>query len=104
MTELTSQLYQSPRREPGIYYPPAWLRVDAIDPETLELRPEGEPGIARFVDLGNVDSAVAIVSEDVVIRRAGGIELVGRRFGAPARGCSLSVEQMVLTGGSRSAS
>ena len=50
---------------------------------------------ARIVDLGNVDSAVAIVVQDLVRRHDGGIELVGRRSGAPPRGCSLAVEALV---------
>jgi hypothetical protein len=101
MTELTSQLYEGTlpggalSGEPGIYLEPPWLRVTAVDPISLRPVPEGEVGLARFVDLGNVDSAVAIVTQDLVRRRAGGIELVGRRRGAPLRGCSLATEALV---------
>ena len=52
-------------------------------------------GIARFVDLGNVDSAVVVIAEDLVRRSGRGIELHGRRSGAPPRGCSLSVEALI---------
>lgn len=93
MTELTSQLYEGP--EPGVYREPPWLRTVPVDPASLRPVPEGEVGIARFVDLGNVDSAVAIVTQDLVRRRAGGVELVGRRRGAPLRGCSLAMEALV---------
>ena len=102
MTELTSQLYEGTmphgalRAARGVYLPPPWLRVTPVDAETLAPVPDGEEGIARFVDLGNVDSAVAIVNEDVIRVRDGGIELLGRRQGAEARGCSLAIEQMVL--------
>lgn len=102
MTELTSQLYEGTlpggvlRAPRGVYLPPPWLRVTPVDPETLRPVPEGAEGIARFVDLGNVDSAVALVNEDVIRARDGGIELLGRRKGAEARGCSLALEQMVL--------
>ncbi len=93
MTELSSQLYES---APGVYQAPAWLRVEPVDPATLKPVAEGQSGIARFVDLGNVDSAVAIVVQDLVRKREdGGIELVGRRPGAPARGCSLAIEALV---------
>ena len=101
MTELTSQLYEgtlgTPRGddEPPVYLPPRWLRVDAVDPEALRPVPEGEAGLARFVDLGNVDSAVAVVAQDLVRRRGDGVELLGRRSGAPARGCSLAVEALL---------
>ena len=99
MTELTSQLYERKPgavRAPTFYVPPPWLRVVPVDPETLSPVPESEVGIARFVDLGNVDSAVAIVTADLVRAGQDGIELLGRRSGAPPRGCSLAVEEMVL--------
>jgi len=97
MTELTSQLYEDTLRgnRAGIYYEPRWLHVTPVDPATLEPVGEGEPGIARIVDLGNVDSAVAILTQDVVSRSEGGVALHGRRQGAPERGCSLAIESLV---------
>ncbi|MET0792685.1 MAG: acyl-protein synthetase [Polyangiaceae bacterium] len=105
MTELTSQLYEatlpgSPlhserRGQAGIYYEPAWLRVIPVDPISLDPVAEGEVGIARIVDLGNVDSAIAIQTQDRVRRVHGGIELLGRAPGAPPRGCSLAVEEFL---------
>jgi hypothetical protein len=98
MTELTSQLYEGTlpgalvRGAPGILLEPPWLQVEPVDPVTLEPVPDGEVGIARIVDLGNVDSAVVVQTEDLVRRRLGGIELLGRQPGARARGCSLAVE------------
>ena len=102
MTELSSQLYEGtlPGGElsapPGVFLPPPWLRVTPVDAVTLVPVSEGEIGIARFVDLGNVDSAVAIVTQDLVRRSGLGIELHGRRKGEPPRGCSLAIEEMVL--------
>jgi hypothetical protein len=93
MTELTSQLYE--RDERGLFFPPPWLRVTPVDAETLAPVAAGELGIARFVDLGNVDSAVAIVTQDVVRTARGGVALLGRRAGAEARGCSLAIEEMI---------
>jgi hypothetical protein len=106
MTELTSQLYEGtlrdsalaarhPRAEPGIYFEPAWLRVTPVDPVSLRPVPDGEVGLARFIDLGNVDSAVCVVSQDLVRRTSGGIQLLGRQQGAPPRGCSLAVEELL---------
>ena len=101
MTELTSQLYEPslpdvPLSGPsGIYVPPPWLRVTPVSAATLTPMPDGEVGIARFVDLGNVDSAVAIQTQDLIRRREGGIELLGRRKGAPSRGCSLAIDELV---------
>lgn len=105
MTELTSQLYEGtlPGAElcgpPDVFLAPPWLRVEPVDPVSLEPVPVGEVGIARFVDLGNVDSAIAVQADDLV-RKVGegpldGIELLGRREGAEPRGCSLALEALL---------
>lgn len=101
MTELTSQLYEgtlpgaAPSGDPDVLLEPPWLRVEPVDPTTLEPVPPGETGIARIVDLGNVDSALVVQTEDLVRRRGPGIELFGRRPGAAARGCSLALEALL---------
>jgi Acyl-protein synthetase, LuxE len=106
MTELTSQLYEGtigesalaarqPHAAPGIYFEPPWLRVTPVDPVTLLPVAAGETGLARFIDLGNVDSAVSVVTQDLVRRAQGGIQLLGRQAGAPARGCSLAIEALL---------
>ena len=101
MTELSSQLYEGTlpgsalESSRGIYVEPPWLRVTPVDPVTLVRVPEGEIGLARFIDLANVDSAVAILTRDLVRRRDGGIELLGRSPGAPPRGCSLAIEALL---------
>ena len=64
--------------------------MTAVDPETLAPVPRGEVGIARIVDLANVDSAVAIQTADRVRVTADGVELLGRAPGAPPRGCSIA--------------
>ncbi len=101
MTELTSQLYEGClgaglAGEPGIYLAPPWLQVVPVDPVTLNPVADGETGLARFVDLGNVDSAVAVLTQDLIRRRGHGIELLGRQAGASLRGCALTTEQLVL--------
>jgi hypothetical protein len=73
----------------------ARLRVTPVDPTTLLPVPEGEAGLARFIDLGNVDSAVSVVTQDLVRRVSGGIQLLGRQPGAPPRGCSLAIEALL---------
>jgi hypothetical protein len=101
MTELSSQLYEGTlpgsalESSRGIYAEPPWLRVTPVDPVTLVRVPDGEIGLARFIDLANVDSAVAILTRDLVRRRDGGIELLGRSPGAPPRGCSLAIEALL---------
>lgn len=106
MTELTSQLYEGtlregalfarhPDAEPGIYFEPPWLRVTPVDPVSLQPVADGEVGLARFVDLGNVDSAISVVTQDLVRRELGGVRLLGRQPGAPPRGCSLAIEALL---------
>jgi len=119
MTELTSQLYEAwpgprpiepdldpvraalePRLSrfqgrPGIFFAPPWLRVSAVDRATWKELPDGEIGLGRFVDLGNVDSAIAVQTEDLVRVMDGGVELLGRATGANARGCSLPFEGLL---------
>ena len=109
MTELSSQLYEETLRRRGgpaargVYQPPPWLRVVAVDAATLEPLPAGVVGLGRFVDLANVDSAVAIQTADRVrVSTGGGVELFGREPGATPRGCSLAVEE-ITAGGAGSA-
>ncbi|EYF02337.1 LuxE/PaaK family acyltransferase [Chondromyces apiculatus] len=103
MTELSSQMYEETlaaslrdgHAAPGIYLPPPWMRVTAVDPVTLAALPEGELGLARIVDLANVDSAVAIQTADRVRVTGASIELLGRAPGATPRGCSLALDEML---------
>ena len=57
----------------------------------------GEIGIARIVDLSNVDSAVAIQTSDRVRVSGGGrrLELLGRAPGATPRGCSIAIDEIL---------
>jgi len=99
MTELSSQLYE-PRFATGsgaigVYRPPPWLRVSAADPATLAPLPPGREGVARFVDLANVDSVVAVQTLDwVAVDSTGDVTLFGRAPGAEPRGCSLVIEDL----------
>lgn len=109
MTELSSQLYEGTLAgalgfgeagKHGVYLAPPWLSVAAADPVTLEALPSGETGILRFVDLANVDSAVAIQTMDLGRVTRDGVELLGRAPGAMVRGCSLTVEELFMQGSS----
>lgn len=99
MTELSSQFYErtavDAAARTGVLHEPPWARVVPVHPETLAPVPEGEVGIARIEDLLNVDSAFAILTQDRVRRVAGGFELLGRAEGAPPRGCSLSIDELL---------
>jgi hypothetical protein len=96
MTELSSQLYQASlvKAAPSSSYrAPPWLRVSAVDAVTLA--PTNGEGLARMVDLANVDSAVAVQTHDLVHQRDDGIQLLGRAPGATPRGCSLALEHLL---------
>ena len=100
MTELSSQLYQRLGDDGVHYFAPPWLRVEAACPITLEPLSRGTEGIARFVDLANIDSAVAIQTADrVVVDDRGAVSLLGRMPGAPPRGCSLALEHALAAEG-----
>ncbi len=97
MTELSSQFYDAPGRggKAAVYVEPPWARVVPVDPATLEPVAAGEIGIARIEDLLNVDSAFAVLAADQVRRVEGGFELIGRLPGAPPRGCSIAVDEIL---------
>lgn len=102
MTELSSQFYES--QLPGlplqderdnIKFMPPWVRVLAVNPENLQPLPAGEIGMLRIFDLANIDSVLAIQTEDLGRAWQDRIELLGRASGAELRGCSLLTESIV---------
>ena len=108
MTELGSQFYDSSLREwtsdstathllvhNRRKVPPPWVRVQVVDPESLEPVAEGTPGLMRIFDLANLHSVVAIQTDDLGVWRGGGFEVLGRASGAEPRGCSLAVEEFL---------
>jgi hypothetical protein len=103
MTELSSQFYERTLFDPGsrhgVYAEPPWARVVPVDPETLVRVPDGEIGIAKVIDLMNIDSAVAVVTQDRVRRVGGGFELLGRLPGAAPRGCSIAIDELLAKSG-----
>jgi hypothetical protein len=91
MTELSSQLWGSPT---SAYRPPPWLRVVAVEPATGRPLPVGTRGQLRFYDLANLDGTLGVETLDEgVVHADGTLSLLGRLVGAPARGCSLTVEE-----------
>lgn len=99
MTEMSSQLYEPriarPTTKPSVYRAPGWVQVNAVHPESLAPLPQGTVGIARVLDLANVDSSVGVLTSDLVrVLSNGDIELLGRSPGATPRGCSLAIEEL----------
>ncbi len=97
MTELSSQFYTHAGEDTlaGIFTEPPWAHVTPVNPETLEPVEDGKTGIARIVDLCNVDSAVAIQTQDLVRREGHGFVLLGRMPGVAPRGCSIAIDEML---------
>lgn len=97
MTELSSQAYEAHREgvEPGRYVCPPWMRVDAVDPETLEVLPQGEEGILRVIDLANLGSCVAIQTADLGVVYERGFVVNGRMPGATPRGCARALDALL---------
>lgn len=96
MTELSSQGYA--QLEAGVrplYQFPGWCKVIACDPTTLSPLSDGEEGILRFVDLCNVETCVAVQTEDLGVVYDDGVELVGRLADARPRGCSLAAKELL---------
>lgn len=97
MSELGSQAYDakpSPfaaisASAPRVFRFPPWTRARVISPETGQEVAEGEAGLLQVFDLANAFSVLALQTEDLVLRRGDGFELVGRAPQAEPRGCSL---------------
>jgi hypothetical protein len=97
MTELSSQAYEAHREgvRAGRYRCPPWMRVDAVDPETLAVLPPGEEGILRVIDLANLGSCVAIQTADLGVVFDDGFEVRGRMPGATPRGCARAMDALL---------
>ncbi|MFT4175716.1 MAG: hypothetical protein QM627_03595 [Luteolibacter sp.] len=94
MTELSSQFYRWPD-EVG-HRGPCWTRIRVIDPETGAPAGEGQPGYLEILDLANVDSVMAIRTQDLAIARGdSAFTLLGRDPGALPRGCSRSADDLL---------
>jgi hypothetical protein len=91
MCELASQAYDRAVGDPAPrqYRFPPWARAVVVSPETGREVAEGEAGLLRVVDLANARTVLAVLTEDLAVRRGAGFELLGRAAGAEARGCSL---------------
>lgn len=97
MTELSSQGYAplSTGQTPQIFEFPHWCAVHACNPHTLEALPDGQKGILRFTDLANIETCVAIQTEDLGYVNGSQITLLGRDKDAIPRGCSLAAEEIL---------
>ena len=96
MTELLSQYYEPVLRgRPRRHVSPPWLRTRVLDPATLAPQPHGKPGLIQHVDLANLNSVSAVLTEDLGILTDDGLELLGRAGAAEPRGCSIAMDELL---------
>jgi hypothetical protein len=100
MTELCSQLYDATEfNTPGetarerVKLAPPWMRPVAIDPVTLRHLPDDTRGLLGFIDLANVNSVSAVLTEDFGVVHERRVRILGRASVGGPRGCALSVAQ-----------
>lgn len=74
---------------------PAWTRTIAVNPETLEPLPKGKQGLLRHYCLANINTVVAVQTDDVGYEMERGFEIIGRAEGAESRGCSIAVDELL---------
>jgi hypothetical protein len=90
MTELSSQFYTNGLGNPHIA--PPWTYIKVISPETNLTVKAGEIGYLVIYDLANIDSVMAIRTQDLAIfHHSQSFTLIGRDPSALPRGCSRSV-------------
>ena len=105
MTELCSQLYDATGLNsdltagPGerLKIAPPWMRPGAIDPVTMRRLPDGSVGMLGFIDLANVCSVAAVLTEDLGVVEGNRVRVLGRATAGGVRGCALSVAEFEAT-------
>jgi hypothetical protein len=103
MSEFSSQFLDNTlrnahqgRKRPLAKENPPWTRTLVVDPETLEPVPHGQRRLLLHYDLANRNSVVAILTEDVGLEGEAGFTLLGRAQGSEVRGCSVTIDEMLL--------
>jgi hypothetical protein len=114
MTELLSQFYEPvlpgapgaggrwgheglPSLAERFHREPPWVRTLVLDPVTLGRVAPGNPGVLAHLDLANLWSVAAVLTEDRGRRVEGGFQLLGRSPGSEPRGCSLAMEDFLAS-------
>lgn len=111
MSEMASQFYDTTLRdhqekvvrEPRKMGLPHLVRTRVMNPVSEQEADRGEPGVLAHYDLANLNSCLAIQTEDWGYAHPDGegFVLLGRAPGAALRGCSLTAEEFAArqTGG-----
>lgn len=103
MTELLSQFWEPVLVEGGAarrrHRPPPWTRTRILAPDTLRPVAPGSPGLLQHLDLANIGSVSAVLTEDMGRAVDDGFVVLGRSAGAEPRGCSLAMDELMGGGG-----
>jgi hypothetical protein len=90
MCELLSQCYTD---ADAIFRTPPWMRHYVVDPtDPTRLCDEGQEGILAFMDLANVHTVSAVLTQDRAVSENGGFRVLGRMAEAELRGCNFLLE------------
>ncbi len=93
MTELSSQFYSRGLDTP--HHGPSWTRFVIREPSQHQPVAKGETGYLTLVDLANLNSVIAIATQDLATPRGDGFVLSGRDPQAIERGCSRAIDAML---------
>ena len=101
MTELASQFYddtlaagKSGAGVTGLKQNPPWTRTRAVDPLSLADVPMGTEGVLLHLDLANLDTPFAVLTDDLGVVTPDGFSILGRLSDDDSRGCSLTVDEL----------
>mgnify|MGYP003336081233 FL=1 len=83
-------------KQPVVKRGPHWIKTRVLDPLGGVEMPAGEIGVLAHTDLGNFNSVLTLLTEDLGHTQDDGFVLLGRAQGAQAKGCSLAVEHFLL--------
>jgi len=94
MSEMTSQFYNRGEGT-SAYCAPPQTRLKILSAETLQPVEKGEVGLLAFYDLANIDSVLALLTEDLGRESDDGFELIGRARDADQKGCSIALDALL---------
>ncbi len=99
MTELPSQFYDgvlaAGTTENRRKVNPHWTRTRVLDPTSRRPTVLGERGLLWHLDLTNIERPMVLQTDDLGLVDEHGWDIIGRAAGSDAKGCSLTVEEML---------
>ena len=98
MTELSTQFYDNGNAVcPSVKSGPHWIKTRVVDPLTGSSLPKGTTGVLAHTDLAHFNIVTTILTEDAGVEVDEGFMLHGRVSGAEAQGCSMAVDEFLIS-------